>query len=182
LDPVRSEAGLSDVLKSSHRFSSFFERGTRALKDGDTSVAARLLERAVALDSDHIDASLNLGAAYILEKRFSDAAAVLEPLVDLEPDNPMIWINLGAAYLGNPILATDANQRRAIGAFERAIALDPAAPNVAYNLGLVHRDRGEYLVAIDWFRHALVSNPRDRDAQRQIERLQQKIAGSQTSD
>lgn len=152
------------------------------MKDGDTAIAARLLERAVALDSDHVDASLNLGAAYILEKRFSDAAAVLESLVDLEPDNPMVWTNLGAAYLGNPILARDEDQRRAIDAFERAVALDPAVPNVAYNLGLVHKDRGEYLVAIDWFRHALVSSPRDRDAQRQIERLQQKLSESQTSD
>jgi tetratricopeptide (TPR) repeat protein len=173
---------LPEVPQSSHRFSSFFERGTRALKDGDTATAARLLERAVALDSDHIDASLNLGAVYILEKRFADAAAVLEPLVDLEPDNPMVWTNLGAAYLGNPILARDEDQRRAIDAFERAIALDPATPNVAYNLGLVHGDRGEYLLAMDWFRHALLADPRDRDAQRQIEQLQQKLSEAQTSD
>jgi protein O-GlcNAc transferase len=171
---------LSDVLKPNRHFSSLFERGTRALQEGDTAQAARLLQRAIALDSDHVDASLNLGAAYILEKRFVDAAAILESLVDLQPDNPMIWTNLGAAYLGNPILARDEDQRRAIGAFERAIALDPAAPNVAYNLGLVHRDRGEYLVALEWFRHALVSDPRDRDAQRQIERLQQKLVDLQS--
>jgi tetratricopeptide (TPR) repeat protein len=84
----------------------------------------------------------------------------------------MIWTNLGAAYLGNPILAQDADQRKAIEAFERAIEINPAAPYVHYNLGLIHRDRGETEQAIRRFRQAVQVNPNDRDARRALSRLE----------
>jgi tetratricopeptide (TPR) repeat protein len=83
----------------------------------------------------------------------------------------MIWTNLGAAYLGNPVLATDAQQQQAIAAFEQALALNPAAPSVAYNIGLIYRDRQENEQAIHWFRRAVQTNPRDKDARRILKRL-----------
>jgi tetratricopeptide (TPR) repeat protein len=89
-----------------------------------------------------------------------------------EPDNEMIWTNLGAAYLGNPILASDEQQRKAIEAFERAIEINPVAPNVHYNLGLIHRDRGEDERAMVSFRQAIQASPHDRDARRALSRLE----------
>jgi len=71
----------------------------------------------------------------------------------------MVWTNLGAAYLGNPILAKDEDQQRAIAAFKQALKLNPTAPNVAYNLGLIHRDRQEKDEALYWFRQAVKTNP-----------------------
>jgi Flp pilus assembly protein TadD len=123
------------------------------------------------LNPAHPDAALNLAGAYILSKKFAQAVAVLEPLSEREPHNPMVWTNLGAAYLGNPILAKDEDQRRAIVAFERALELDLSAPNVAYNLGLVHLDRQENERALYWVRRAVQSNSNDRDARRFIDRL-----------
>jgi tetratricopeptide (TPR) repeat protein len=83
----------------------------------------------------------------------------------------MVWTNLGAAYLGNPVLAGDAQQRRALDAFAQALKLDPAAPHVAYNIGLVYRDRRETAAAISWFERALQANPLDEDARKLIQRL-----------
>ena len=60
---------------------------------------------------------------------------------------------------------------RAIAAFERAIELNPATPNVAYNLGLIHRDRDEVDKALYWFQRALQTNPNDGDARSHIEKL-----------
>jgi tetratricopeptide (TPR) repeat protein len=88
-----------------------------------------------------------------------------------EPANPMIWTNLGAAYLGNPILATSEQQVRAIAAFQRALDLNPAAPNVHYNLGLIFLDRGEREAALAAFRGALRVNPFDRDAGHYVKTL-----------
>ena len=150
-----------------------FRLGTEALHGGDLERATQLLERAHQLDKNHVDAALNLGAAYVLAKNFSMALTVLEPLSEREPDNAMVWTNLGAARLGNPVLARDKDQRRAIAAFERAIDLDPVAPSVAYNLGLIYRDRQDIDMALHWFRRAVQSNPFDRDARRLIERLSQ---------
>jgi tetratricopeptide (TPR) repeat protein len=156
----------------------FFEllgQGTQALQQGRIIEAMDLLEQAYELNPDNPDLLLNLGGAYILGKQWKKALAVLEPLSERQPSNPMVWTNLGAAYLGNPILATDEKQQRAIGAFKLAIALDPSAPNVAYNLGLIYRDRKEYEEAISWFQRALKTNPRDRDARNFIARLSQEL-------
>ena len=82
------------------------------------------------------------------------------------------WTNLAAAYLGNPVLATLEQQDLAITAFERALECDPATPNVAYNIGLIYRDRDDRDRAIYWFTRALQADPLDRDARRILERLQ----------
>ena len=110
--------------------------------------------------------------AYILQKAFKKAIPILERAVEQEPDNEMIWTNLGAAYLGNPVLARDEEQRRAIEAFERALEINPIAPNVHYNLALIHRDRGEIEQAMRRFRQAIQANPHDQDARRALSRLE----------
>jgi len=148
-------------------------QGTQALHKGDISKAVPLLERAYRLDQENPDVALNLGGAYILSKKFAQAVAVLEPLGKREPQNAMVWTNLGAAYLGNPILAKDEDQQRAITAFKQAIELNPTAPNVAYNLGLIYRDRQEKDEALYWFRQAVAANPQDQDAKHFIEQVTQ---------
>jgi len=42
---------------------------------------------------------------------------------------------------------------------------------VAYNIGLIHRDRGEIQQAIAAFRRAVLADPDDQDAWRLLERL-----------
>jgi tetratricopeptide (TPR) repeat protein len=154
-----------------HRLHDLLRQGTEALHRGEITRAIRLLERAHRLDPANVDVALNLGGALILAQAFTRAVSILEPLSERDPHNPMVWTNLGAAYLGNPVLATDYHQERAIAAFERAIQLNPATPNVAYNLGLVHRDRDEVERALYWFERALETDPNDRDARSHVEKL-----------
>ncbi|MFN8457952.1 MAG: tetratricopeptide repeat protein [Anaerolineae bacterium] len=162
-------------------FHKWLRLGTQALQRGETDKAVRFLERAYQLDSKNPDAALNLGGAYILSKKFSRAVAVLELLSQQEPHNPMVWTNLGAAYLGNPILAKDEDQLRAIAAFEQALELNPIAPNVAYNLGLVYLDRQEHDQALRWFERAIQTNPNDRDARRFVAQLSQPGVGEENN-
>jgi tetratricopeptide (TPR) repeat protein len=85
----------------------------------------------------------------------------------------MVYVNLGAAYLGNPVLATSEQQLQAIRAFEQALELDPAAPSVHYNLGLIFVDRGETDLALAAFRAAVQVNPFDSDAQLWLRKLEE---------
>lgn len=144
--------------------------GTALLQRGKHNRALPLLEEAYALLPGDPDAALNLGGAYILAGKFRNAVRVLEKLAEQEPDNPMLWLNLGAAYLGNPVLALDRHQRRAIEAFQRALALHPTAPNAAYNIGLIYRDRRDLDSAIHWFRQAVEHDPEDADAHKLLAR------------
>ena len=153
-----------------------FRRGTQALQRGKTEDALSLLERAYRKDSDHRDIKLNLSSAYILSKKFKQAIPLLESLVAEDDQIPSIWLNLGAAYLGNPIVARDEAQLKAINAFTKAYELNPRTPNAAYNLGLVHRDRSEFAQARIWFVNAVEANPEDEDAEEYIAKMDKKLA------
>ncbi len=153
-------------------FEYLFKTGTQLLHRGQVDEALPLLEKAYELQPDHADTAINLSGAYILTQRFRKAVPVLEELSEQEPHNVMVWTNLGAAYLGNPVLAQDEHQIRAIAAFEQALKLDPIAPHVAYNIGLIYRDRQEVDVAIYWFRQAVRANPADRDARSLLAKLE----------
>jgi tetratricopeptide (TPR) repeat protein len=74
--------------------------------------------------------------------------------------------------LGNPVLAKDEDQKRAIAAFEHALELHSTAPSVAYNLGLIYRDRQEYDQAVEWFKKAIQHNPRDQHARNILAKLE----------
>jgi tetratricopeptide (TPR) repeat protein len=150
------------------------------LESGQASKALPLLELAHDLDDQSVPALINLGGAYVMTGRHKDAIPLLEAARDAEPRNPMIWINLGAAYLGNPILATPDQQFRAIEAFQTALELDPKAPSVHYNLGLIFVDRGEKELATAVFRQAIEVNPFDRDAHTWLQKLQRETAEEET--
>ncbi len=152
------------------------------LHQGKPDKALPLLKRAHEMNPMHIDAAINLSGAFILTKKFKRAVDILEPLSRQYPENAMIWTNLGAAYLGNPVLARDEDRVRAIAAFQRALDNDPFAPNVAYNIGLIFRDRQEYEAAKHWFGRAIQSNPNDVHARRILNQLAQKEASDGQDD
>ncbi|MCA9942666.1 MAG: tetratricopeptide repeat protein [Anaerolineales bacterium] len=153
------------------QFDALFRRGSELLHRGKVNDAVTVLQKAHELQPEHFDAALNLSGAYILTKKFKQAAALLDKLREQAPNNAMVWTNLGAAYLGNPVLAREEEQLQAIAAFEQALAINPVAPNVAYNIGLIYRDRRENDMAIAWFKRALQANPNDKDARDLIKKL-----------
>lgn len=159
-------------------FKEELNRGARLLAQGKAQPARAVFERLWKQRPDDVSVAINLGGAYILNKQFKRAIPILEAVIEREPGNAMLWTNLGAAYLGNPVLATREEQDQAIGAFERALECDPVAPNVAYNIGLIYRDRNQVDLAIRWFTRAVRANPLDDDARRILERLQQPHASA----
>jgi tetratricopeptide (TPR) repeat protein len=170
----QEEKRLKSWLKRGHerQFREQIIKGTRLLQARKPQEALPLLKRAYELRPGDMDAALNLSSAYIMLGRFKLAVVVLEEAVGHHPDNPRLWINLGAAYLGNPVLASSDAQLRAITAFQRALQVDPFAPSAAYNIGLIHVDRGEREEAIAAFRLAARSDPGDLDARRMLRKLE----------
>jgi len=154
------------------RIRRLLNRGARLLEQGNAEQAIPHLERAYHLDNLSVPTQINLGGAYVMVGRHKEAVPLLEAARNAEPENAMIWINLGAAYLGNPVLATPEQQIRAIQAFETALQLNPAAPNVHYNLGLIFVDRQENDLAVRAFQQAVQINPFDRDARNWLRKLE----------
>lgn len=163
--------------KTQEKVRRLLNRGAKLLEQGQAKKAIPHLERAQQLDAENVPMLINLGGAYVMAGRHKEAIPLLESARDAEPHNAMIWINLGAAYLGNPLLATPGQQMQAIKAFEKALELNPAAPNVHYNLGLIFMDRDEPDLAMEAFRQAVTANPLDRDARYWLRKLQDRTEG-----
>ena len=165
---TRKRSSNAELLARARRL---LNHGASLLQQGKAEEAIGKLELAYDLDSESVPTLINLGGAYVMAGRHREAVPLLETASDVEPHNAMIWINLGAAYLGNPVLATPEKQMGAIRAFEKALELDPAAPNVHYNLGLIFIDRQETDLATAAFRKAIQVNPLDRDAHYWLRKL-----------
>lgn len=148
----------------------------RLLQGNEPGEAVEILLPLYERHADNPDIAINLGGAYILQRKWSSAVAVLERSARIHPDNAMIWTNLGAAYLGTLELAGPAQQRRAIHAYERAIEIDPKTANVHYHLGLIYKDQHNYEMAIDYFQQAIDVNPADRDAKLWLNRMRGALA------
>lgn len=169
----RAQHGARRSAKREDKGHQLLVEGTRLLNDGQAGEAAPLLEEAARFLPDNPDVAINLGGAYILLRRHNKAVAVLEAASQRHPDHAMVWVNLAAAYLGTLEIAGPQQQAEAIAAFGHALAIDPNVPHVHYNLGLIHRDRGELEQARWHFQRALETNPADRDAQRWLTLLEQ---------
>ncbi len=119
----------------------------------------------------HPDVAINVGGAYILQRKWDRAVQVLSKAAEAHPDNAMLWTNLGAAHLRRLELSNPQQQERAIAAYERALQTDPEAPNVHYHLGLIYKERGEFNRATAFFQRALEVRPTDKDARYWLDQL-----------
>lgn len=79
-------------------------------------------------------ADLNNRASSLLEQgKFAQARDLLERASKKDPGNPVLWKNLGAAYEGLKDVV------KAIEAYERSLALNPAQTDVSDNLAILKK-------------------------------------------
>lgn len=154
----------------------------RLLQENRPSEALELLHTLHKIAPTDPDVAINLGGAYILQRKWNRAVTILSKAVAIHPQNVMLWANLGAAYLGNLQLAGRKHQDQAIAAYERALEIDPQAPNIHYHLGLIYKERGELQQALTYFQHAHALQPLDRDAQYWAQRLAAQLTQGEGAD
>jgi tetratricopeptide (TPR) repeat protein len=89
------------------------------LDRGDLSAAATEIERALALDPDHLPTLGNRGVLELEQGRHADAEATYRQMLELSPEDFLAWYNLGLIALrkGEPDQAAQH--------FERALAINP---------------------------------------------------------
>jgi tetratricopeptide (TPR) repeat protein len=161
---MSNESGTADYKQALNASAQFLQQNQ---PDEALDVLAAYMER---LPHD-ADLAINVGGAYILQRKWDKAVAVLKKAAEATPDNVMLWINLAAAELGPLETAGPKQQERAIAAFEKALKVNPQAPNVHYSLGLIHKERGELMRASAFFQRAVEVNPVDNDARYWLKRI-----------
>jgi tetratricopeptide (TPR) repeat protein len=171
----RAESEANTARRNREQGIELLSQGARLLAQSRPGEAAERLERAAILLPDDPDVAVNLGGAYVLQGRYNKAVKVLERASELGPESAMVWTNLAAAYLGNLEFSGPQQQSRALAAYERALQIDPATPNVYYNMGLIYNDRRDWPQAKKCFQMALEVDPNDGDARRWLTRLTQTV-------
>jgi len=167
----KATSGNGDGGERRKRARLLLNEGAELLRQRRPKDAADQLSLAWQLDPTLIEVAINLGGAYVMQGRHAEAVKVLEDASHIQPDNVMIWINLAAAYLGPLEASDDGGQQQAIAAFEKALSLDPEAPSVNYNLGLIYAQRGEKERAAAHFWRALDVDSSDDDARIRLRQL-----------
>lgn len=112
------------------------------LEEDDPGAARDAYARALALDSRHADARINLGRLLHTEGLLAEAEAHYRAALAVRPDDATAAFNLG-------VVLEDLERRdEAIAAYEQALASDPGYADAHYNLARLHEDRGDRAAAL----------------------------------
>ena len=115
----------------------YFLRGCSYLESGMYSEAVRYYEKAIKLESDFLEAFINLGVAYYQLGKYSKAIDAYEKAVYLDPHSSSIYNKLGSAYI------IYGRFSKALDSFKKATEIEPKNPVSHYNLGIAYYLNGE---------------------------------------
>jgi len=91
---------------------------------------------------------------------WKNSRALWEATSKTAPLSPRVFNNLGDAY------STEGNEDAAIGAFSRAVEINPNYVEAIHNLGTVYVKIGQYEIAEQFFKKALEINPQYEGAEK----------------
>ena len=168
---IEQAARLDAEVAQTQALTAALNESARLLRANQPAEAVDLLRPWHARHPTHPELAINLGGAYILQRKWDMAVGVLEAAAQAHLDNSMLWTNLAAAYLGALETASPQRQSQAIAAYEQALIADPQAPHAHYHLGLIYVEQRAWAQAQRYFQEALAVQPQDRDAQRWLNRI-----------
>ena len=127
------------------------------------------LQKARQLDSDNVDAAVELAKAYqdqykgdreTFAGRLDEALAILQEAEAVEPQNPSVLNGKGVIlyYQGNTVEARTTFEK-AISNASEANSSDITIAQIYINLGGAYSDLGELELALQAFRRAVTLNP-----------------------
>ncbi len=124
-------------------------------KSGNTEEAIVGFKRLLDIDPRDTKPHFHLGDLYEERGDLDKAISHLISAVDLDPEGPVFRNNLGALYLKKKMYAEAEKEIRTALSFERSVPIQ----NAHFNLGLLHEERGEILLAIEEYKKEQETSP-----------------------
>jgi predicted Zn-dependent protease len=116
-----------------------------ALEAGHPRDAEAAYRKALALDPDHADAYLNLGALLCESRRCAEAVRLYDEALRRHPEQALLHFNRAIALEDQGRLAD------ALAAYTACLQLDPALADAHYNAARLHEQLGDAKKAVRHF-------------------------------
>ena len=121
-----------------------FSRGA-SLEAGNRAAAEAAYRKVLALDPDHADAYLNLGALLCETDRCGEAVALFDEAIRRHPEQALFHFNRAIALEDQGRLAA------AIAGYNACLQLDPELADAHYNAARLHEQLGDAKKALRHF-------------------------------
>ena len=135
--PPPSRKPLPELKEKPVDARDYFLRGCSYHELGMYSEAVKYYQKAIKLESDFLEAFINLGVAYYQIGKYSKAIDAYEKAIILDPQSSSIYNKLGSAYIIHGRFS------KALDSFKKATELEPENPVSHYNLGIAYYLIGE---------------------------------------
>lgn len=140
--------------------------GFAYFRRGQLDQAIRQYEEAINADKSYMPAHLSMGYAYFQMGMLNEALASFVRVTELAPEDYRGYLNVGICYYE---LKMYEEARKSL---YRAKLLNPAAAEVPYHLGVSYEREGIPSAAVELYQEAFSRNPKMKEAQQALERLQ----------
>lgn len=139
--------------------------GYSLLRKGDYDRALIQLHAASDLDATYMPAYLNAGYVYQAMELWDDALEQFQRVTELAPEDYRGFFNMGVCF------TSLGKYEDALDMYFTAKLLRPGASDVAYYAALTYEKMGSIEAAIEEYNEALSFNPKNEEAQRALNRL-----------
>ncbi len=156
--PPSSDPLLDEVRELNRSATQQVQKGIQLEREGRLEESAAAHEQALEIDSQLVQAHVNLVELYGRLRQFEKAEEHYRVAAGLDPDSSENYYNYGVLLLGA------GKYQQAENAFRKTIEIDPFHPSAHNNLGFLLERQGKLLEAVAEYRSALENKPNNRQA------------------
>jgi serine/threonine protein kinase len=128
--------------------------------------AASLLEQAIKLDPNNIQAQLKLGRLQVQLEKYSEAIETYEKIVNIDSNSPDVYFNLAFAY------AMNKDYSHAETLYRKVVNLAPKYLDEAlFNLAMMEEKQGKLDDAVGHLKEAQTINPENKVIKEKLQKL-----------
>ncbi|NVJ47216.1 MAG: tetratricopeptide repeat protein [Cytophagia bacterium] len=143
-------------FESDFTYEDWYWKGVNEHSKGNYQSALESFNKALSLNSRHIDSLLYKGSCLNRTSRFIEAEEVYNNLLEIDDKNPTAWNNRGFSKLGQERFIS------AIDDFKISLDLDSTRASTMSNIGLAYNELGEYEKAKPYLDRSIEINPKNK--------------------
>jgi tetratricopeptide (TPR) repeat protein len=131
-------------------------------------LAEKSYKKAISFKSDYVQAYFDLARLYEKQNKTDAAISLYEEYRVIDPQSRDVLYELGRLYYNRK---HEGDEKRAEKIWLLSVQIDPNFSNALYSLGLLYEKKGEYALAVEYFKKVHTLNPENKDVDKKLKSL-----------